>query len=348
MDLIDASLRHSIYLGRYSTTVANRLIAQLNRVEPRLTAALQEALERVDPESFRADRIETLLRNVRSLRESLYESLQSSLADEIRSFSVYEAAFQVRMFEAAASSVGVQASFAAVAPEAVYAAAMSRPFQGVLLREALSGVDASVAQRVRGAIRDGFTEGRTIAQIVRDIKGTRANKYTDGILDWERRNIDAVVRTAITHTANVARQQFYAANDDIIDRWMFVATLDSRTTVTCASLSGQTYPIGKGPMPPRHYRCRSSSVPLLKGQRQLFGSRASARGQVSAELSFTDWLRSQPTDIQNDILGVKRAQLFRANKIQIDRFTDSRGKLYTLEQLRERDASLFQGERLAA
>lgn len=254
-DLLDAIVRHQVYLGRYSTSVANRLIALLNRSEPDLLAALQSAIERLPPESFTIERLEAVLTSVRSMRNSLYSQVHASAADEIQRFAVHEAAFNLRMVQSAASSAGIQAVFSAVAPEQVYAAAMSRPFQGVVLREALQGVEAATARRVRDAIRMGFVEGKTIPQIVRDIKGTRANRYADGLLDWERRDIDAVVRTAITHTANVARQEFYAENDDIIDRWLFVATLDSRTTLTCASLSGKTFPIGKGPMPPRHYRC---------------------------------------------------------------------------------------------
>lgn len=347
-DLLDAIVRHQVYLSRYSTSVSNRLIALLNRSEPDLLAALQSAIERLPPESFTIERLEAVLTSVRSMRNSLYSQVQASAAGEIQRFAVHEAAFNLRMMQSAASSAGIQAVFSAVAPEQVYAAAMSRPFQGVVLREALQGVEAATARRVRDAIRMGFVEGKTIPQIVRDIKGTRANRYADGLLDWERRDIDAAVRTAITHTANVARQEFYAENDDIIDRWLFVATLDSRTTLTCASLSGKTFPIGKGPMPPRHYRCRSSSVPLLRGQTQLFGTRASAGGQIDANVSFTTWLRKQPVAVQDEILGVQRGKMFRAHKIEIDRFTDSRGRVYNLDELRRRDESLFDGERLAA
>lgn len=346
-ELFDSTTRHSVYLTRYSSGVVNRLVALLNRAEPDLLAQLMAALDSLPPESFTVARLELLLSSFRSLNARLYGQIQDALLGELREFSAYEAGFQVRMLQSSAAHAGIEASFASATAEQVYAAALSRPFQGVLLREALSGLEAATAKRVRDAIRIGYVEGEPIAAIVRRIKGTRAANYADGLLDWSRRDIGSVVRTAVAHTANVARQETYEAND--IKRWQFVATLDSKTTLTCASLSGKTFPVGKGPMPPRHYNCRSTSIPLLPGQTQLQGTRASVdyRGdrpvgrQVDANVSFSAWLRGQPASVQDEILGARRAKLFRDHKIEVDRFTDSRGNVYTLDELRRRDGALF-------
>jgi SPP1 gp7 family putative phage head morphogenesis protein len=356
-DLFDATTRHSIYLTRYSSSVVNRMVALINRADPDLMVQITVALERMPRDSFSVERLELLLASFRSLNASLFGEISTELLNEIRQFSAYEAGFQVRMLASAATHAGIEVSFASASAEAVYAAALSRPMQGVLLREALAGVEAATAKRVRDAIRIGYVEGEPIAKIVQRIKGTRAAGYADGLLDWSRRDIGSVVRTAVAHTANVARQETYAANDDIVREWLFVATLDSRVTVTCASLSGKRFPIGKGPMPPRHYNCRSSSVPLLAGQKQLFGTRASVdysgdrpKGkQIDANVGFSTWLRGQPASVQDEILGSTRGRLFRANKIEVDRFTDSRGNMYTLDELRRRDAALFgEDERRAA
>jgi hypothetical protein len=133
----------------------------------------------------------------------------------------------------------------------------------------------------------------------------------------------------------------YERNSDILSGWMFVATLDSHTTITCASLNGKIFPVGQGPQPPRHWRCRSTSIPILTGQTRLSGTKSSADGYVDANLSFTDWLRGQTDGVQDDILGKTRADMFRTKKISIDRFTDDRGNVLTLDQLKRKDASLF-------
>lgn len=346
--LFDATTRHSVYLSRYSTHVAHRLIALLNRAEPDLVAQILLALDRLPADSFTVERLELVLAAFRSMNAGLHRQIGEALTGELRTFSAYEAGFQQRMLvNAAGGGFTASASFTAATGEQVYAAALSRPFQGVLLREALDGVEAATAKRVRDAIRMGYVEGEPIDRIVRRIRGTRAAGYSDGLLDWTRRDVAAVTRTAVAHTANVARQETYAAND--IERWMFVATLDNRTTVTCASLSGKTFPAGKGPMPPRHYNCRSTSIPLLPGQTSLTGTRPSidyrddrpkAR-QVDANMSFSTWLRGQGAEVQDEVLGAERAKLFRSKKIEVDRFTDRTGRVYTLEELKRRDAALF-------
>lgn len=339
-DTMNAVTRHQIYIGRYSTSVANRMIALLNKVDARLAAEVVAAIDQM-PDGFKAQRLDRLLGSVRELLSELHEGIAAGLATELVKFAANEVTFNTALLSKAAKSAGVAVDMAAVGADTVYSAAMARPFQGTLLREALAGVEAGTAKRVRDAIRMGIVEGQTTDQIVRAIRGTKARGYADGFLEWPRRSMDAIVRTAINHTSNVARQTMYEANDDILQGWMFVATLDSRVTITCASLNGKVFPVGKGPMPPRHYGCRSSSMPMLEGQTELFGTRSSKDGYVDANLSFSDWLRDQPLDVQDDILGAERADLFRSKKINVDRFTDARGNVLTLDELRKKDAELF-------
>lgn len=337
---LDAATLHQIYVGRYSTNVANRLISILNRADKSLVAQIEEVI-REAPEGFKAWRLDQLLKSVNNLLKELYGEVGNEFQASLRTFAKNESRFNLALMDGAVKRAQVTASLASVSPNTVYAAAMARPFQGVLLKEALTGIEAGIAQKIRESIRMGMVEGRTNAQMVRSIMGTKANGYADGLLDWSRRSVDSLVRTAVNHTSNVARQESYSANSDILRGWMFVATLDGRTTLTCASLSGKIFPIGEGPQPPRHWGCRSTSIPMLKGQDKLFGQRASKDGPVDANLSFSDWLRGQPEGVQDDILGATRAEMFRAKKLQVDRFTDSRGNVLTLDELKRKDKDLF-------
>lgn len=337
---LDAVTLHQIYVGRYSTSVANRLIAILNRADKSLIAQIEEVI-RDAPESFKATRLDQLLKSVNNLLKSIYGEVGNEFQASLRQFAKNESHFNLALMDGVVKRAQVTARLASVSPNTVYAAAMARPFQGVLLKEALTGIEAGIAKKIRETIRMGIVEGRTNAQMVRSIMGSKANGYADGLLDWSRRSVDSLVRTAVNHTSNVARQESYGANSDILRGWMFVATLDSRVTLTCASLNGKIFPIGEGPQPPRHWGCRSTSIPMLKGQDKLFGQRASKDGPVDANLSFSDWLRNQPKGVQDDILGPTRAELFRTKKLQVDRFTDSRGNVLTLDDLKRKDKELF-------
>ena len=351
--LRDADVGHQVDLQRYSNHVVQRIIALLNRADPELVQKLNDALERLAPEDFTIERLDALLKSVRELNRSAYEAIGRELTKELQDLAEYEAGFQFQLFR---SVLPVEVSFAKVSVEAAYSAAMSRPFQiskdrAISLSDYLVGLTEDRAAMVRDAVRLGYIEGESISQIVRRIKGTKKQNYEDGLMAAPRHKVEAMVRTAINHTATVARQEFYKGNQDLIKGWQFLATLDSRTSITCASLSGNIYPIGKGPMPPRHINCRSTSVPVLKSWKELGGAdiedfqpatRASMDGQVPADITFTEWLRKKPASFQDQVLGATRGKLFRANEIEVDRFTNNKGIVYSLGELRKRDAELFE------
>jgi SPP1 gp7 family putative phage head morphogenesis protein len=356
--LLDADIAHQIDLHRYSNAVVRRIVAILNRVDSDLFAQLTTALEQLDPQSFTVERLDALLQSVRMINAQAYQEIGRELTSEMRDLVDYEAGFQVQLFQKA---LPVQMRLNAVVVEQAWAAAMSRPFQGRLLREWAQSIEADRMTRIRDAVRVGFVEGQTTSEIVRRVRGTRAKGYEDGIIEIDRRHAEAVVRTAVSHTAGTARDNFYEGNADLIKALSWTATLDSRTSEICRVRDGKQYtpdthkPIGhKFPWlggPGRaHWQCRSCSVPVLKSWKELNGSdvpefspsaRASMDGQVPAEQNYPQWLAKQSAARQDEILGPTRGALFRKGGLELDRFYNDKGTYLTLEQLRARDAAAF-------
>lgn len=350
--LADLAIGHQIYLQRYGGGVARKVIALLNRVDADLYRQLTEALERLPPERFTVQRLDQMLVQVQQLNAAAYRAAGEELDESLLELAGYEASWQHRSISSVLPKVvAEQLPLSTITAAQAHAAAMARPFQGKLLREALAGIEQARAIRIRDTIRMGFVEGQTIDQMVRRLRGTRALGYADGLMEIDRRGAEALVRTAVNHTANYARQALFDANADLIEEWEFVATLDGRTTLTCASLSGQTFRLGTGPQPPRHWGCRSTAVPVLKSAWEALGVRksdidpgtqASMDGQVAADINYGQWLRSKPAEFQDEVLGRERGKLFRNGGLSVDRFTDQRGKVYTLDELRKRDADAFE------
>jgi SPP1 gp7 family putative phage head morphogenesis protein len=351
-DLFDLAVRHQVGLQRVSTATVRKLIALLNRVDADIVAQMQ----RYDPTevsgAWSAKRLEKLLEAVRVVNRDAYNTVGKELTADLKALAAYEGVFQ-----ASALSSALPIAFDIISPSAeqLFAAVNSRPFQGRILKEWGRDLESGAFAKVRDAIRQGFVEGQTVDQIVRRLVGTRANQFRDGILEINRRSAEAVVRTAINHTANAARQSLYEANADLIGSWRFVATLDAKTSVGCASLDGKTFPIGQGPQPPRHYNCRSSSVPITRSWRELGfdidelppGTRASMDGQVPGEMTYNDWLKGQPAEVQDEVLGKTKAALFRDGDLPLDRFVDD-GRAMTLDELRHKETEAFARAGLAA
>jgi SPP1 gp7 family putative phage head morphogenesis protein len=157
---------------------------------------------------------------------------------------------------------------------------------------------------------------------------------------------DTLMRTSANHAGSVARSATYAANKGVVQAEKFVAILDSNTTITCASLDGQIFPIGDGPHPALHWGCRSVRVPLvLQGVALNLpggGRTAATVKPLDARTTYGGWLKQQPASVQDEVLGDKRAELFRSGKLSIGKFTDDTGKVYTLDRLKELEPLAFE------
>ncbi len=250
--LIDAQISHNIDLQRYANHVVNRIIRLLNDVDADLYAQIVSVLDRLPKESFTVERLDALLSSVRTLNASNYAQISNELNGELKSLVEYEAGYQKSLFE---NTIPVQINLQTVNVEQVYAAALSRPFQGRLLKEWMQGLEADKANRIRDALRIGYVENQTTDQIIRRIRGSKSLNYKDGIIDINKRSAESVVRTALTHYGNFTKQRFYEDNSDVIKGLRWTSTLDARTSEICASRDGKIYPIDSGPRPPAHFNC---------------------------------------------------------------------------------------------
>lgn len=191
-------------------------------------------------------------------------------------------------------------------------------------------------------------EGKTNQQIVQMIRGTRKNGYKDGLMEVTSRQAKTIVRTTVQHAAMQGKAEFASDNSDIIKGEQWLSTLDGRTSSACRSLDQTIFELGKGPRPPLHHNCRSTVLIVLKGQyagRGNINKRASKDGPVANE-SYYSWLKKQPKDFQDDVLGETRGQLLRSGGLSADKFAqlqlDKNFKPLTLAEMREKQPLAFQ------
>jgi len=121
-------------------------------------------------------------------------------------------------------------------------------------------------ERIENAINIGLVQGESPQSIARRIFGTGALRGKNGVTQLTRNNVQAIVRTAVNSYSNGARGEFLQANSDLFTKEVFVATLDSRTTLICIKNDGKRFPVGEGPIPPLHWQCRSLRVAEINGE----------------------------------------------------------------------------------
>lgn len=347
--LRDAAISHQVDIYRLGGAAARRYLSVLARADAELFSKLREALDDASGTEFQVKRLDQLLQGVWEANESAYRAAQLSSEQELRSLASYELDHGRGVFSSLASGGGIELSMPAASR--AYAAAQAKPFQGRLLSEWFLALPSRRRQRIADAVRQGFVQGQTVDEIVRRLRGTKAEGYADGLVEVDRRSAEAVVRTAVAHIAAEARQALYAANADLFDEETWLSTLDGRTTDVCMSRDGKAYalpghkPIGhdlpwlEGPGE-IHWGCRSTSVPVLKIFEQLGiklppAERAMANGVAAGGTTYGEWLAAQPASRQDEVLGKYRAKQFRSGQIKFDRFFAAEG-LLTIDELRAR------------
>lgn len=203
----------------------------------------------------------------------------------------------------------------------------------------------NIRQRIVGITRDAYFRGTTTQEIARIFRDSADDTITDSSV---RRNAEAIARSAISTVANQARLDTFQANGDLVTRILFMATLDHRTSDICMVTDGKVWRADdpKALIPPLHVNCRSTVVPILKGetvqsvkdtlsrpsvipksQEQLERQGLTTRtgrvrkpsrtdrspltGKVVAEyVNYEQWLKTQPKYYQREILGKSAYERF--------------------------------------
>lgn len=337
--LTDIAIRRQVLLERFKAAEVRKFTPILRKIDEEIRRQLSG--NRLT--DFRRARLEQQLATLKTALGGHYQEFGQLLAKDLEALAVDTAAF-----ERGTLTSYVPKGVASPAPQQLWAAVTANPLTmtgangGQLLESFMASWADGDAEMVSNAVRMGYALGETNDQILARIRGDAALNFSDGVLAKSRSHAEAVTRTAIQHVANSARAQVWEANDDIIDEYQWVSTLDSRTTPLCRDRDGQKFPVGKGPLPPAHPNCRSTTVAVIKGEfgrlLEEEGNRAAQGGPVPAGETYYDWLKRQPHDFQDLALGPTRGKLFRDGGLTTDQFSKLQlGKNFepmTLEQMR--------------
>jgi SPP1 gp7 family putative phage head morphogenesis protein len=213
------------------------------------------------------------------------------------------------------------------------------------LKGNVKNISAGELVRIQSKVKSGLAKGRSQNEIISDVMKT--TKITEI-------QAKTLTRTAITSTQTAALKKVADGNSDLIKGFMFTAILDSRTSPICSHHNGKIYDINdKRFVPPLHWNCRSSLIPVLKSKEELLNIDSSKikknnlkkkkedqlTGQAPRRETFGSWLKRQSMDIQTKMLGSETAaNLFRQGRLKAEQFVTQKGKALSIQALRNRAA----------
>lgn len=334
-NLHDLQVQRALYVLRYGNGVSAEIQKLLTRLERNIVAKLGERLAGIEERGFDLGptvtaRLEKALEEIRAVNEHVYGQALDTLRDNLTDLAADEMAYGAK---ALSKGLGIRAQAALASPQRLKSIVSERPIQGKLLAPWFKDSGERNKGLVEQIIRDGMSGGSTVDDMARGVRD---------VMGKSRASAKAIVRTSVNHVSTQAQMETYAAND-VVKAWRFVATLDSRTTVQCASLSNRIFAIGKGPQPPRHPNCRSTIVAITNleefgidpAQLERDGVGKIKKTPADSDPSFDEWMKGKGEGFQNEYLGETRARLWRDGKYSLQDFLRNDGTMIPLDELRK-------------
>lgn len=343
MSLTSAFISHQIWLQRTASHEANLSIPFIQQMRDEV----RDAVLKFGDDSRTAARLNKMLRELDDVLNGIASAWNEELLSDLQDLAKYEADWTTKTL-----TLNVDANFTTPSPEQVWSAVKFEPLalgdRPVDFNNLLSNWKEAEVSRLTTGVRSGFVQGLTTRQIVKNVVGS------GGLADVSQRGAMATVKTAMNHVSTVAKDITYEKNNDVVEGYELVVTLDSRTSAICRGWPpGKVYRLDDKyqPKPPFHVACRTTTAPVINPEFDFLdaGAKRAAKGadggmQVDANTSYYDFLKSQPAWFQDEALGPVRGKIFRNAGMTPDEFraasVDGFGRPLTLKEMAEMDSKV--------
>lgn len=161
------------------------------------------------------------------------------------------------------------------------------PANGTLLIPFIQTFAKSAQASVENTVRRAWANKQTVAATIDEIAGAKTRQGNSTQLAKVQAQANAVIDTALGHVDQISLAAIVSA---IFEWYEWLSVIDGHTTPFCIRTDGKIFKYGEGPLPPAHYRCRSTTMPL-----------ASRFDDFDTPTLYA-WLKGQPREIQLEFL----------------------------------------------
>lgn len=272
-------------------TALQNLRAAAQRVsDPEKRQALMSAIDSAGAYRYRITRLEQLNKDINAECRKLYQTENRAVTSALKTVandSYYHSIFNIQQ------ETGLGFSFAKFSQKDV---------DRILRANWLGG---NYSQRIWRDV-SATAESMKKELLVSMLSG-RSNEKTARIIQ-ERFGVNAycarrIVRTESAYVANAAQMSAY--DEAGVEKYRFIATLDSKTSEVCAALDGKVFPakdaVPGTNYPPMHPFCRSTTIAEFGGD-TLAGMERRARDKdgnvvkVPADMGYEEWYKQNVSE----------------------------------------------------
>ncbi|WP_404354622.1 minor capsid protein [Exiguobacterium aurantiacum] len=170
--------------------------------------------------------------------------------------------------------------------EAAITKAITYPWSGDQFSSRIWQNKDLMVKTLRQTVTQGIIQGTSTQKMTRAFNETMGNTFY---------NANRVIRTETAFVLNEGAHTSYV-NSGVVDQYMFVATLDDRTSNKCGSLDGQVFPLedklAGTNAPPMHPFCRSTVIPYFGPEAYERRAKEGGIGDVVQSQTYQQWRQS--------------------------------------------------------
>lgn len=245
-----------------------------------------ELLQRLEAPAYaaRIDRLQQLQNQLNLVMQNIYQQEKAFSTNFYLDFarkSYYQSVYQIQQ------QAGVAFSFSHVSAKQINQAVKSK-WSGKNYSARIWGNTQTLAKELKEELTISLITGRT----ERETADIIANKFAQGARAARR-----LIRTESNYLSGQMELESYRACE--IDRYIYVAVLDLRTSKVCADLDNKVFLVSEAKVganyPPMHPWCRSTTIAYVSDEIREKWTR-SARDpvtgktvQVPAKMTYHEW-----------------------------------------------------------
>lgn len=276
------------------TGTAQRLLDAYNRTRPRLEQAAGAFTQRVNEWVALNPDASLTAEYVRGFKQ--FQDLLARVAVETRDFAALlrneagglqdravligsDGALEMTQKTSGGFGAEIAAAWNRVAPEALVA--LIGYVDGEAFRDRTAMFGDNAAENISDVILTSVAQGKNPRALAGILTSWFSVPYA-----WA----DNMARTVQLYSYRMANHASYSANADVLDGWVWSATLDSRVCLSCVSQHGTVHKLTETLND--HHRGRCAPVPLVKGTRW-----------IDTMQTGPDWFEGLDEGIQQQMMG---------------------------------------------
>ena len=300
---------------------AEKEMWEVSLEEYRKMALDEELIEQIESmySKSRVSRLKALEMQIRAQLETLYSELNTELGallTDTFADTYYQTVYEIQ------KGTGIGTNFALFNEDAVKKI-VSKPWKWGHFSSTVWNNKDLLLGELEIALSQAFIRGDRIDKVIKTFDKRMGVGYSRAA---------NIIQTE--HAYIVGEATFKGYEETGVERYQYLATLDTRTSTICRDMDGEKFKLSEKVVwlnyPPLHCRCRSTTVPYFEDE-ESYGKRIARDYEgkvyyVPEEMTYHDWYDKYVKGNPDELLAEKKHQNRHSDKKQYERYKELLGK----------------------